>query len=592
MSDPERFIDYLRHEQVGRNRVVRTPFGDRLLHYFDWTASGRALRGIEAYLRDAVLPEYANTHTEDDATGRATTLRLREAERILKDSVGAGPEYQIVHCGAGTTEAIHRLMQILGVYVPPALLPHVRRSAECARLAPVVFIGPYEHHSNVVPWREGLCTVVEVPMDGDGHVDPAALERAVADPRWAGRRRIGCFSVASNVTGMRTDVDAVSRILHRHGAYVCYDWAASAPYEAFDVRGRDGAFVDAVCFSPHKFLGGPGSSGVLIFHERIYRRELPPSFGGGGTVAYVGPQDHDFLPGIEEREKPGTPGILQAMRAALAVQVRDRVGTDAIRRIEDRLLDRVFARWTVDPRIEVLGNPDPRRRIGIVSFNVRHGASYLHPRFVTRLLSDLFGIQSRAGCSCAGPYGHRLLGIDEPTSERFRAAIRLGHEAIKPGWVRVNLHYTMTEEEVDYLLDGVDFLAEHGARFLSLYECHLDDGAWTPGDGPDPEIRFGLDDLLAEDRERGDRPLDETARRRWREEALREARSRAAALPSRTIWVSLPDELRELSYFRTARLVGPEAWGLEPPRPGTRNECTTDRIATDPAAGSTKEDER
>ena len=487
------YIEQLRRDLIGRDRVLRTPFGDRLLHYFDWTASGRGLRSIETYLRDAILPEYANTHTEDDATGRATTLRLHQAEQILKESVHAGAEYHVVHCGSGTTEAIHRLMQILGIYVPPAILVSCRQARFAPPGMPVVFIGPYEHHSNVVPWREGLCDVVECPMDRDGHIDLAELERLVSLPEWEGRRKIGCLSAASNVTGIRTRVEDVARVLHRHDALACFDWAASAAYEGFDVRGRDGAFVDAVFFSPHKFVGGPGSSGVLIFHERLYRRDLPPTFGGGGTVAYVGPHDHDFLTSIEEREKPGTPGILQAMRAALAVQVRDRVGTEVIHEIEDRLLHRVLPRWVAHPQIEVLGNPDPAKRVGIVSFNLRHGSFYLHPRFVTRLLSDLFGVQTRAGCSCAGPYGHRLLGIDQPTSEKYRSAIRQGSEAVKPGWVRVNLHYTSTDEEIDYLLDCIDFVAEHGSRFLSVYECHLEHGGWAPVGWTDPPVPFGLD---------------------------------------------------------------------------------------------------
>ncbi len=557
--DGEQFLEYLRGELIGRDRILRTPFGDRLLHYFDWTASGRALRCVEDYLRDVVLPDYANTHTEDDHTGRATTLRLHQAERILKDSVRAGDGYHIVHCGAGTTEAIHRLMQILGIYVPPGLRaaggPFETRAAD----APVVFIGPYEHHSNVVPWREGLCRLVEVPMDRAGHIDLEVLEQALADPEWTGRRKIGCFSAASNVTGVRTDVRAVAGLLRRHGAVACFDWAAAAPYEEMDVRGPDGEpELDAICFSPHKYLGGPGSSGVLIFHERIYRRDLPPTFGGGGTVTYVGPNDHDFLPGIEEREKPGTPGILQALRAALAAHIKDRVGTALIREIEDLHLRKVLGRWAADPRLELLGNPDPARRIGIVSFNIRHGAHYLHPRFVTRLLSDLFGLQTRAGCSCAGPYGHRLLGIDEPTSERYRTAIRGGSEVVKPGWVRVNLHYLCTDDEIDYLLECIDLVAEEGSRFLSLYECHVEDGVWAPCGWTDAEVRFGLDDLMA-GAPAAERALDPAERRRMRAESLREARARAAGLPRRRHWIQLPEGLQELSQFRAVHLAAPEA---------------------------------
>lgn len=576
------FLDTLREQIIGRDQVLRTPFGPRLLEYFDWTASGRALRFVEEYLQNEILPEYANTHTEDAATGLITTLRLHAAERILKDAVHAGEEYRIVHCGSGTTEAIHRLMQILGIYVPPLLLKRCRESLLADREVPVVFIGPYEHHSNVVPWREGLCYLVEIEPAADGGIDPDSVEAALADPRWEGRPKIGCFSAASNVTGIRTNIHEIARRLHRHGALACFDWAAAAPYDDIDVRGKDGAWLDAVFFSPHKFAGGPGSSGVLIFHERIYRKDLPPSFGGGGTVDYVGPHDHDYLPDIEEREKPGTPGILQIFRAALAMQVRDRVGLDRIRAIEDRHLETVMGRWHEHPDIEVLGNQDPARRVGIISFNVRSGSRYLHPRFVTRLMSDLFGIQTRAGCSCAGPYGHRLLGIDEPTSERYRAAIGHGCHAIKPGWVRLNLHYTLTDEDVEYLLDCVDFVAEAGVRFLNFYECRLDTGAWVPIGWADPPVHFGVEAAMAHASQfekfgvkatakgpargapgqEGDShtlevgPAEHEARRRqWRGRALAEARARAAALSPVTEGVCLPGQLEPLSFFVALHLM-------------------------------------
>jgi len=548
-------LDFLRASTVGRDQRVRTPFGERLIHYFDWTASGRGLSFIESYLQRTALSEYANTHTEDDATGRATSLRLHAAERILKEAVHAGEYYRIVHCGSGTTEAIHRLMQILGIYVPPALMERRREELFRSPDVPVVFIGPYEHHSNVIPWREGLCHLVEIPEDAEGAVDLGVLDAALADPRHAGRQKIGCFSAASNVTGMKTDVRAVARLLHRHDAIACFDWAAAAPYDPIDVRGEDGSWSDAILYSPHKFLGGPGSSGVLIFHRRLYNPDLPPSFGGGGTVGYVGPNDHDFLPDIEEREKPGTPGILQVMRAALAVQVKERLGSALIGELEFRHLCRVMDRWLEDPRIELLGNPDPARRIGIVAFNVRSRDRYLHPRFVTRLLCDLFGIQTRAGCSCAGPYGHRLLGIDEPTSERYRGAVGRGCQAIKPGWVRVNVHYTMSDEEIEYLLDGVDFVAEHGSRFLSRYELRLDTGAWVPRGWEDPPVRFGIDHALEGDLAPPGEVLTRQDRERLRAQALSDARQAAERLSAEERWVHLPGELESISTFHARHVI-------------------------------------
>ena len=413
--------------------------------YCDYTASGRSLLFIERYLM-GLQRHYANSHTEDDITGRSMTRILRQAEGAIKEAVNAGPGGRIVSVGFGSTAAIDRFQQIIGVALPPAtrdmifsLAREYGRGAGAGDLEsfiesrrPVVFIGPYEHHSNELTWRAGLCTVVVVRMGPDGGIDLAHLEGLLRDPRYAGRLRIGSFSAASNVTGLVSPVSELAAMLHRYGALACFDYAASAPYVAIDMnppRGPDGAdpSLDAVFVSPHKFLGGPGSSGILVFNERVYRRDLAPSVSGGGTVAYVSRHSHDFFDDIEEREKAGTPGVLQTAKAALAFMVKDAVSVDWIERRERELLERAFDAWRANPRIEILGDPDPAKRIGVVSFNVKDGdGRRLHPKFVTVLLNDLFGIQSRAGCSCAGPYGHDLLGIDEATSERYREAIREG----------------------------------------------------------------------------------------------------------------------------------------------------------------------
>jgi hypothetical protein len=240
------------------------------------------------------------------------------------------------------------------------------------------------------------------------------------------------------------------------------------------------ATLDALFISPHKFLGGPGSSGVLVFNESLYHKELPPSVSAGGTVDYVGPSSQDFIRDIEGREKAGTPGVLQILKAGLAFAIKDSVGVSAIEQRERELLHRVFDRWQARPNIEILGNPNPERRIGIVSFNLRdrHG-KYLHPKFVTTLLNDLFGIQSRAGCSCAGPYGHRLLGIGHEQSEQYRKWIAKGYSGIKPGWCRISLHYVMDDIEIEYIMDAVEFVADHGHLFLAQYIFDLHSGAWS-----------------------------------------------------------------------------------------------------------------
>lgn len=487
-------FEYLRGQIVGVDSTFATPFGERLMVYCDYTASGRCLLFVENYL-ESLQRNYANTHTEDDITGRSMTALLHEAETTIKDAVNAGPDGCIIAVGTGASGAIDKLQQILGVACPPAtreLLAHAmdecigpeqRRACEelLTKLQPVVFAGPYEHHSNEISWREGLATVVNVELDEDGGIDLEHLERLLQLPEYQGRLRIGSFSAASNVTGMRSPIHEIARLLHRYDAIACFDYAASAPYVDIDMNppGDGDASIDAIFISPHKFLGGPGSSGVLVFNKRIYNERLAPTVAAGGTVDYVGPIDHDFIHDIEEREKAGTPGVLQTLKAALVFSIKQQLGAGTIEAREHELLTRALGRWKANPRIEVLGNQDPSCRICIVSFNIKEpNGRYLHPKFMTVLLNDLFGIQSRAGCSCAGPYGHRLLHIDLDRSERYRHWISKGYVGIKPGWCRVGFHYTMDDAEADYVIDTVDFVARNGHLFLPLYDFDMRTGAW------------------------------------------------------------------------------------------------------------------
>ncbi len=529
MPLPPLDFDFLRAQTLGVDTPLQTPFGERLMVYADFTASGRCLRFVEDYLGD-LARHYANSHTEDDTTGRRMTQLLHEAEALIKQSVNAGPDGRLIACGTGSTAAIDKFQQLLGVALPPAtrhtlfgvLRDHIGTDEAAAfeqhlrAHQPVVFVGPYEHHSNEVTWREGLATVVEVQLAEDGGIDLAHLDQLLQDPTYEGRQRIGSFSAASNVTGVRTPVRDVARLLHRHGATACFDFAASAPYVEIDMNpaGDPEAALDAVFISPHKFLGGPGSCGVLVFNERVYPKDLAPSVGGGGTVVYVNAEGHAFTTDIEAREKAGTPGILQTLRAALAMQVKEAVGVDAIEHREQELLRRALGRWTDNPNIEILGPAEPERRIGVVSFNVRCAeGQMLHPRFVTTLLDDLFGIQSRAGCSCAGPYAHQLLGIGIEQARRLLAWSRDGVHGIKPGWCRVGFHFTMDDAEADYIIDAVDFVAEHGARFLPHYRFHLRSGTWSHEDRVDVAAPFSLCAALDARPEPVARPAAERAER-------------------------------------------------------------------------------
>ncbi len=498
MKDRQPDLDYLRRQTVGIDSVFPTPFGERMMVYCDYTASGRCLHFIESYLM-TLQRNYANTHTEDDITGRNMTHLLHEAEGRIKDALNAGPDGRIVAVGTGASGAIDKVQQILGVACPPATHQHVTNmlagflgdetldefEAYVAAHQPVVFVGPYEHHSNEISWRQGIATVVEVDLAPDGGMDLDHLEALLKAPEYLGRMRLGSFSAASNVSGMRSPVRDIARLLHQHDAIACFDYAACAPYVEIDMNpeGDQDAAIDAVFISPHKFLGGPGSSGVLVFNKRIYAETLPPTVAAGGTVDYVNREDQDFVRDIEEREKAGTPGVLQTIKAALAFQIKDWIGVERIAAREHELVCRAMRRWSDDPNVEILGNPDPGRRIGIVSFNARDPRGrYLHPKFLTALLNDLFGIQSRAGCSCAGPYGHRLLDIGQEKSARYRECVSHGFGGLKPGWCRVGFHYTMDDAEADYVIDAVSLVARVGHRFLPQYRFDLQSGTWSHKD--------------------------------------------------------------------------------------------------------------
>ena len=426
--------DSIRGEMIGRDATVLTPYGERYVTYADYTASGRGLYFVERYIR-YLLELYANTHTEDDSTGRLTSHRLAAAETLIKRHLNADDSYYLVSVGAGATAAIERLQQMLGIYLSPVTRERLGAHIDSDN-APVVFVGPYEHHSNEISWREGFAEVVEIELDENGTLSLKDLEEKLGDQRWAGREKIGSFSAASNVTGILTNVYAVARMLHRYDARAFFDFSAAAPYVTIDVHRDEESRLDGAFFSPHKFIGGPGAAGILVVHDSVYRRDLPPSVAGGGTVSFVSATRQDYVENVEEREKAGTPGILQTMRAALAMDLQDALGVEAIHAREQALLRRAYQRFREHPEIEPLVPENVEDRLAIYSFNVRYGDGYLHPRYVVRLLNDLFGIQSRAGCSCAGPYGHRLLNIDLEMSEEYHRRIKEGKSGIKPGWVR------------------------------------------------------------------------------------------------------------------------------------------------------------
>lgn len=488
----EKTIDFLRNEILGNDFFFETPYGKRLMTYADYTASGRSLAFIENYLL-LIQRSYANTHTEDDVTGRTMTNLLHRAEHLIKRSFNAEENCYIIACGTGSTGAISKIQEILGLYIPPATKTRLNKPVHelvDEKKSPIIFVGPFEHHSNDVMWRETIGKVIEVELTADGLIDLNDLEKKVSNPEYKHRDKIGSFSAASNVTGVLAPVYDIAKILHKYGAIACFDFAACAPYIEINMNKDDESYLDAVFLSPHKFLGGPGSSGILVFNKRLYNHDIAPTFAAGGTVDFVSSDAYDFIKDVEAREKPGTPGILQTIKASLAITLKGEIGIDNIEEVERKFIHTVFRRLSKNPNIEILGNKDPDKRIAIFSLNIKHvnTSRFIHPKFVTRLLNDLFGIQSRAGCSCAGPYGHRLLNITSDRSNKYRRVIQEGIQCIKPGWIRVNFHYTLTTNDVNFILDALEFIAEYGHLFIRQYILDYKTGEWKHKEFVDKDL--------------------------------------------------------------------------------------------------------
>lgn len=546
-------IEQIRESVIGKDTAVETPFGLRRVTYADYTASGRSLSFIEDFIAQQVLPLYANTHTETSGTGLQTTRFREDAREIIRECVGGNrAEHAVIFAGSGATGAIDRLITILGLRLPRSLDESYQLSEKIPRdRRPVIFVGPYEHHSNELPWRESIADVIEINEDANGRVDLDELRSQLNEYRDR-PLKIGSFSAASNVTGIISKTAEIAKILHEHGALSFWDFAASAPYVGIEMgtRAANGSYKDAVFISPHKLIGGPGTPGVLVVRRDLLTNAVP-SVPGGGTVAYVSPDTHSYIRDHEHREEGGTPNIIGSIRAGLAFRLKETVGAERIRELEHGFIRRAIDSWLTNPNIDVLGNPTSDR-LSIVSFVIRFEGGVLHHNYVVALLNDLFGIQSRGGCSCAGPYGHRLLGIDNETSHRFEDVIADGCEVIKPGWVRLNFNYFISEKEFQYLVDAVHMIATDGWRLLPLYTFEAETALWRHKDGlPIPPSSLRDYDFQRES------PLPTTAPITMLPEYLEAAKRTLAEAPLTGGHAPpLSREAEELRWFPTPTEVG------------------------------------
>lgn len=461
---------------IGADAVMPGPGGDLPLRYFDFIASGRFHRDVEEELNERVLPFMANTHTESSFTGHRMTELYEGALRKIGAYVGATPDDVVIPVGSGSTGAINRLIHVLGLRLPDQLDERFGLAARIPRDdRPVVFRSLMEHHSNDIAWRETIGDSVYVEFDAEGRISLEDLDRklaAHAHRPW----KIGTFSAASNVTGILNDVHGLARVLHRHGALAFFDFAAAGPYVDVDMHpaGDTAAALDAVFFSVHKFLGGPRTPGLLVAHRRLFTNRVPAE-PGGGTVLYTSPWDHRYLGAIESRETGGTPPIVQTIQAGLAFDLKAAVGATRTERVEQDYLGRAIRAWRGRDDLAILGNLETRR-LGVLSVIFQH----VHHNLAARLLNDLFGIQVRAGCMCAGPYGHLLLHIDEEHSKTIRHRLDEGHLGEKPGWVRISLAPTVSEAEFQALLEGVDHVARRGRDLSEDYTQSDKTGEWAP----------------------------------------------------------------------------------------------------------------
>jgi selenocysteine lyase/cysteine desulfurase len=458
MNQLEQYFQPFRNNIIGHDKTFISPYGEKKIVYADWIASGRLYEPIERKMFDTFGPLVGNTHSESSITGTSMTLSYQYAHNLIKRHCNAGPDDVIITAGSGMTAQINKFQRILGLKVPEQLKSYFNLPEE---LRPVVFVTHMEHHSNHTSWLETISDVILISPDKEGLVDLTDLERQLE--KYKERKlKIGAFTACSNVTGIQIPFHSMAKMMHEQGGFCFIDYACSAPYVKINMHPDDPLEkLDAILFSPHKFLGGPGTPGVLIFDSKLYHNRVPDN-PGGGTVDWTNPWGvHKFINNIEAREDGGTPAFLQTIKAALCILLKEEMGTDNMLEREEDLVKIAFDELKKVPNLHILAD-NIETRLGAISFYVDD----IHYNLIVKLLNDRFGIQTRGGCSCAGTYGHYLLHVGPDRSRYITDKIDHGDFSEKPGWVRISIHPTMTNDEVYYITGALKEIVKN----ISVWE--------------------------------------------------------------------------------------------------------------------------
>jgi len=470
----EHFAKY-RKNIIGDNKKFESPYGEKQIIYSDWTASGRIYGPVEDKLREKFYPMVGNTHTETNVTGSSMTIAYRRAMNIVKKHVNASAEDVMISSNSGMTGVVNKFQRILGLKVYEKHRDFIKVEEEDR---PIVFITHMEHHSNQTSWLETLADVEIIKPDKEGYVDLSSFAELLE--KYKNRKtKYAAITSCSNVTGIITPYFEIAEMIHKEGGYCFVDFACSAPYIDINMHPeKKYQYLDAIFFSPHKFLGGPGTAGVLIFNKDLYNNEVPDS-PGGGTVDWTNPWGlHKYLDDIEMREDGGTPAFLQTIKTALCVKVKEEMGTDNIKAREEEQIELIWDRMMAIPGLHILAD-NFKNRLGVLSFYI----DKLHYNLGVRLLNDRFGIQMRGGCSCAGTYGHFLLHVDEETSNAITSAVSHGDMTNKPGWIRMSIHPTMSNAELEFIVDSLEKLAASFEEWGNDYEYDLHTNEFKYKDG-------------------------------------------------------------------------------------------------------------